>query len=182
MIYDGETQRRSGGAPTTYDQGTLSARQFLGADERCMLSANYTMNSMTSSGILPQYGLPIIIPVFNAILFRWMARFVRDQGLQNNYQYWLQDNANAAWNFRRTSDNLSWCQWQQQPHWAPTFILGTVFLPWKRCKLCRPTQSTSPGAVLLCPAMLPDLQLYQRRKLVQWGSPHLEQQLCCGRS
>jgi hypothetical protein len=43
-----------------------------------------------------------------------MTRFMRDNGLQSTWQAWLQQNANAAWNLRRTSDNLSWCQWLQQ--------------------------------------------------------------------
>ena len=69
---------------------------------------------MTVSGILPQYGIAGNNSGFNAIFFRWMAGFMRDRGLQSTFQSWLQDNADAAWNVRRTSDNLSWCQWLQQ--------------------------------------------------------------------
>ncbi|MEI9962683.1 MAG: hypothetical protein WDM76_16670 [Limisphaerales bacterium] len=69
---------------------------------------------MTSSGILPEYGIAGNNSGFNAIFFRWMVRFMRDRGLQSTYEPWLQQNADAAWNVRRTTDGLSWCQWQQQ--------------------------------------------------------------------
>jgi hypothetical protein len=29
------------------------------------------------------------------------------------FESWLQKNADAAWNVRRASDNLSWCNWQE---------------------------------------------------------------------
>ena len=101
--------------PTTYNQGTfIGAANYLGQTNDATLSANYTMNRMTRSGILPQYAIGGNNSGFNAIFFRWMARFVSDRGLQSTYQQWLQRNANSAWSVRRTSDNLSWCQWHEQ--------------------------------------------------------------------
>ncbi len=48
---------------------------------------------------------------FNGIGFRWVARFVNDQNLWGDFYPWLKANADAAWNLRRTGDNLSWCNW-----------------------------------------------------------------------
>jgi autotransporter-associated beta strand protein len=162
MIYDGEgSSGIPGGAPTTYDQGTfIGAANFLGLTNDAMQAANYTMNSMTSGGILPQYGIANNNSGFNAIFFRWMARFVKNQGLQSAYQQWLQDNANAAWNLRRALDNLSWCQWLQQ---TPT---GTNFYSWdciasmEALQVVPPTQSTSPGTVTLMTSDAPGATSY----------------------
>ena len=99
---------------STYNQGTfIGLANFLGQTNDATLAANYTRNHLTSSGILPQYGIAGNNSGFNAIFFRWMVRFMRDRGLQSTYQSWLQANANAAWNVRRITDGLSWCQWQQ---------------------------------------------------------------------
>ncbi len=68
---------------------------------------------MTKDGLLPQYGQTGNNSGFNAIFLRWLVRFMKDRGLQSRYQSWLQQNAEAAWNVRRASDNLSWCQWRQ---------------------------------------------------------------------
>jgi len=38
---------------------------------------------------------------FNGICARWMARFMKDRGLQKSYLAWLQANADAAWKVRR---------------------------------------------------------------------------------
>lgn len=100
---------------STYNQGTfIGLANFLDETKDATLAANYTRNHLTDSGILPQYGIGGNNSGFNAIFSRWMARFIKERGLQSLYQSWLQDNANAAWQVRRTSDNLSWCQWQQQ--------------------------------------------------------------------
>ncbi len=99
---------------STYNQGTfIGLANFLGKTNDAMLAANYTRSQLARSGILPQYGIAGNNSGFNAIFFRWMARFMEDRGLQTTYQSWLQDNANAAWNVRRTTDGLSWCQWQE---------------------------------------------------------------------
>jgi len=50
-----------------------------------------------------------------------MTRFMKSRNLQLLYEPWLQTNAAAAWNGRRTVDNLSWCQWRRQP-------VGTNFM------------------------------------------------------
>src|ERR1022692_466417 len=99
---------------STYNQGTfIGLANFLDETNDAMLAANFTKDQMTHSGILPSYGLAGNNSGFNAIFLRWMAKFNKDHGLQNTYQKWLQKNAEAAWNVRRTSDDLSWCQWQK---------------------------------------------------------------------
>ena len=101
--------------PTTYNQGTfIGAANFFNQTAVATAAALYTKNSMGSGGLLPQYGIENNNSGFNAIFYRWMMRFVKDKGLLSTYQSWLQANADAAWNARRTSDNLSWCQWLQQ--------------------------------------------------------------------
>ncbi len=121
MTIDGKV---NGGA-TTYNQGTfLGAAHFLGQTNDARLAANQVMMSMTTGGILPEYGIANNNSGFNAIFLRWLVRFMKDRKLQNLYGPWLQTNAVAAWNLRRTSDNLSWCQWRQ-----PT-PAGTNFESW----------------------------------------------------
>src|SRR6267154_249253 len=105
---------RIGSWASTYNQGTfIGLADFLGFTNEAMLAVDYTKNHMTVSGILPQYGTAGNNSGFNAIFLRWMAKFMRGRGRQSTYQSWLQANADAAWNARRTPENLSWCQWRQ---------------------------------------------------------------------
>lgn len=137
-------------APTTYNQGTfIGAANFLNQTNDAALAADYTMNHMTSAGILPEYGIDQNNSGFNAIFIRWMARFMKDRGLQGVYQPWLQDNANAAWNVRRTTDNLSWCQWLQPSPVDTNFYSWDCISSLEALLAVPPTQSTSPGAAIL---------------------------------
>ena len=106
------TNGRVHGWTSTYNQGTfIGLANFIGRTNEAKMAADYTRDHLTHFGILPQYGVAGNNSGFNSIFLRWMTRFMRDRGLQNSYQSWLQDNANAAWSVRRTSDGLSWCQW-----------------------------------------------------------------------
>jgi predicted alpha-1,6-mannanase (GH76 family) len=110
---------------STYNQGTfIGAANFLGQTNDARLAANFTMTALTSGGVLPEYGIAGNNSGFNAIFWRWMTRFMKSRNLQSLYEPWLQTNAVAAWNVRRTSDNLSWCQWL---HPSPA---GTNFYSW----------------------------------------------------
>jgi autotransporter-associated beta strand protein len=151
MIYDGMRVGGSpGGAATTYNQGTfIGAASFLGQTNDAMLAANYTMNSMTTSGILPQYGTNNNNSGFNAIFIRWMTKFLRDRGFESAYRQWLQDNANAAWNYRRASDNLSWCQWRQQTPAGVNLYSWDCLASFEILQVVRPTQTNVPGTVTL---------------------------------
>jgi predicted alpha-1,6-mannanase (GH76 family) len=115
-VSDGiDVQGRIHSWTSTYNQGTfIGLANFLGRTNDATLAANYTRDHLSDSGILSQYGIAGNNSGFNAIFLRWLARFMLDHGLQNTYQPWLEDNANAAWNVRRKTDGLSWCQWQQQ--------------------------------------------------------------------
>ena len=101
--------------PITYNQGTfIGAANFLGYTNEAILAANYTRNSVGAGGLLPNYDEDNDLGGFNGIFVRWMAKFMKDRSLQSTYQIWLQQNANAAWNVRRKTDNLSWSKWRQQ--------------------------------------------------------------------
>ncbi|MDB6113041.1 MAG: hypothetical protein JWR69_4791 [Pedosphaera sp.] len=101
--------------PITYNEGTfLGAANFLGYTNDAMLAANYTRNSMGSGGQFPNYEENSDLGGFNGIFVRWMVKFMVERNLQGTYQLWLQQNANAAWNVRRASDNLSWSKWWDQ--------------------------------------------------------------------
>ena len=133
--------------PTTYNQGTfIGAANFLGQTNDAALVANFTMMNMTGRGILPQYGIGGNNSGFNAIFLRWMTRFMMSRNLQSIYEPWLQANAAAAWNSRRT-DNLSWCQW---PLPSPP---GTDFYSWdcissfEALQAADPTQTVPPTPV-----------------------------------
>ncbi|HWY30820.1 MAG TPA: glycoside hydrolase family 76 protein, partial [Candidatus Acidoferrum sp.] len=126
---------------STYNQGTfIGAADFLGQTNDAALAANYTMMNLTSVGILPQYGIAGNNSGFNAIFLRWMTRFMKNRDLQSTYEPWLQLNAAAAWNGRR-SDNLSWCQWPQ-----PT-PAGTNFYSWDCISSFEALQAANPTQV-----------------------------------
>ena len=105
---------------STYNQGTfVGLADFLGDTADAKLAADYTMNHLgkpTTSGyrIMPEYGAGgDNNSGLNSIGLRWIAMFMKDRHLQDTYLGWFQANADTAWSVRRTSDDLSWCQWLQ---------------------------------------------------------------------
>jgi autotransporter-associated beta strand protein len=136
--------------PTTYNQGTfIGIADFLGLTSDAAAAVNYTMNSMTTGGILPQYGIAQNNSGFNAIFLRWAARYMRNHNLQSTYQAWLQFNANAAWNLRRGSDGLSWCQWLEPTPGLTNFYSWDCISSVEALQAAGPTQSTAPGIATL---------------------------------
>jgi predicted alpha-1,6-mannanase (GH76 family) len=98
----------------TYNEGTfVGAANLLGYTNEAMLAAKFTMNRLCDNGILPVYGETGDAGGFNGICVRWIARFMYERHAQPIFESWLQKNADAAWNVRRASDNLSWCNWQE---------------------------------------------------------------------
>jgi predicted alpha-1,6-mannanase (GH76 family) len=133
------------GGATTYNQGTfIGAAHFLGQTNDAALTARFTMMNMTSSGILPEYGIAGNNSGFNAIFLRWMTRYMRDRNLQSIYQPWLQLNATAAWNVRRAGDNLSWCQWRQPSPAGTNFYAWDGISSFEAMQAAVPTQGLSP--------------------------------------
>jgi predicted alpha-1,6-mannanase (GH76 family) len=115
-VYDniraqGEVDERS----LTYNQGTfVGAANLLGHTNDARLAADYTMNRVGRGGLMPRYGENGDGGGFNGICARWIAKFMKQRGLESRYQDWLQQNAEAAWSVRRLSDNLSWPRWRTQ--------------------------------------------------------------------
>jgi len=106
---------------STYNQGTfVGLANYLGDTASAKLAADYTRDHLgkrATSGyqIMPEYGSGgDNNSGLNSIGLRWISRFMKDRRLQDTYLGWLQANADTAWSVRRTSDNLSWCQWLQQ--------------------------------------------------------------------
>jgi predicted alpha-1,6-mannanase (GH76 family) len=98
----------------TYNQGTfVGAATLLGYHEDARLAALYTMNRLCRDGFLPPGGENGDGGGFNGIGVRWISRFVKERGEQETFAPWLQKNAEAAWQGRRVSDNLSWCRWPE---------------------------------------------------------------------
>jgi predicted alpha-1,6-mannanase (GH76 family) len=120
--------RRNGQRSDTsfsYNQGTfVGAANLLGYTNEAMQAATYTMNRLSRGGLLPQYGETSDGGGFNGICVRWIARFMYERGAQSVLESWLQRNANAARNVRRTSDNLSWCRWQEPTPEGPRHSWG----------------------------------------------------------
>src|SRR5882724_9907310 len=136
--------------PTTYNQGTfIGAADFLGQTNDALLAANYTMNSMGSGGYLPRYGIAGNNSIFNSIFIRWLGKFMRNHNIQAPYQIWLQGQANAAWNGRRLSDNLSWCQWPQMTPTGTNFYSYDCISSFEAMLAVPPTQAASPTTVTL---------------------------------
>jgi len=105
---------------STYNQGTfVGLANFLGDTTVAKQAADYTKTRLgkgTEGGhlIMPEYGAGGGNNAgLNSIGLRWIARFMKDRRRESDYLGWLQANANTAWNVRRPSDNLSWCQWLQ---------------------------------------------------------------------
>ncbi len=111
--------------PITYNQGTfIGAANYLGYTNDAILAANYTKNSMGTGGQFPNYEENSDLGGFNGIFVRWMVKFMNERDLQSSYQLWLQQNANAAWNVRRQSDNLSWSKWWDQTPVGTRYSFG----------------------------------------------------------
>jgi len=105
---------RGGRFALTYNQGTfVGAANLLGFTNEARLAALYTMNQMCKDGYLPPGGENGDGGGFNGIGVRWIARFMKDRGEETAFEPWLQKNAEAAWQARRSSDNLSWCRWPE---------------------------------------------------------------------
>ncbi|MBC8096764.1 MAG: glycoside hydrolase [Akkermansiaceae bacterium] len=113
QVYDSIHQTgKKDQTPITYNQGTfIGAANYLGYTNDAIRAADFTRNRLSRGGLLPNYDEHNDLGGFNGIFVRWMVKFMKDRNLQSSYQPWLQQNANAAWNFRRTSDNLSWSRW-----------------------------------------------------------------------
>jgi predicted alpha-1,6-mannanase (GH76 family) len=107
----------------TYNQGTfVGAANFLGDTRDARLAADYTRDVLCrGTGILPGYGQDSDAAGFNGIGVRWIAKFMKDRGLQASYQKWLQANADAAWKCRRAGDNLAWSRWSQPTPEEPLY-------------------------------------------------------------
>ncbi len=136
--------------PTTYNQGTfLGAADFLGQTNDALLAASYTMNSMSGGGYLPRYGIAGNNSIFNSIFIRWLGKFMKHRGIQAPYQIWLQNQANAAWNGRRTADNLSWCQWPQLTPNGTNFYSYDCISSFEAVLAVPPTQTTNPTTMTL---------------------------------
>ena len=98
----------------TYNQGTfVGAANLLGYTDEARLAATYTINELCRDGYLPASGETGDGGGFNGIAVRWIARFMKERGEEATFEPWLQKNAEAAWQARRTPDNLSWCRWPQ---------------------------------------------------------------------
>ncbi len=103
------------GAALTYNQGTfVGAANLLGYTNDAQLAADYAMNTLSPDGMMPRSNESGDGGGFNGICARWIAKFMKQRGLQARYQEWLRQNADAAWAARRTSDNLSWPRWPSQ--------------------------------------------------------------------
>jgi hypothetical protein len=50
----------------------------------------------------------------NAEYIRWLAEFVRQNHLWDEYYPWMKLNADVAWNMRRTDLNITWNDWRTQ--------------------------------------------------------------------
>ena len=129
----------------TYNQGTfVGAAHLLGYVNEARLAATFTMNQLCRDGYFPPSGENGDGGGFNGIGVRWIARFMKERGEQAAFEPWLQKNAEAAWQARRTSDNLSWCRWPQPTPPDRRYSWGcsnaVVIM-----QLIRPTEPVKPG-------------------------------------
>jgi predicted alpha-1,6-mannanase (GH76 family) len=112
QVYDSPSNQ----VPTTYNQGTFIQASYLrGNTGTANLACKYLqgMGGQIVNGhrILPQYGFNNNNSGFNGIAVRWANAYMKASGTQSTFLGWLQTNAQQAWITRRTSDNLSGCNW-----------------------------------------------------------------------
>jgi predicted alpha-1,6-mannanase (GH76 family) len=126
QVYDNiRLNGRKGYRAFSYNEGTfIGAADLLGYTNEAIQAATYTMNQLCRDGLLPAYGEAGDGGGFNGICVRWIARFMNERHAQPVLESWLQKNADAAWNVRRPSDNLSWCHWQEPTPSAPLHSWG----------------------------------------------------------
>jgi predicted alpha-1,6-mannanase (GH76 family) len=128
----------------TYNQGTfVGAADLLGYTNEARLAATFTMKELCKDGYLPAAGEKGDGGGFNGIGARWIARFMKDRGEQAAFEPWLQKNAEAAWQARRSSDNLSWCRWPEPTKEGTRYSWGcssaVVIM-----QVVRPTETVKP--------------------------------------
>lgn len=98
----------------TYNQGTfVGAANLLGYVDEARLAAKFAMERLSRDGHLPPAGEKGDGGGFNGIAARWISKFMKERGEEATFEPWLQKNAEAAWQARRESDNLSWCRWPE---------------------------------------------------------------------
>jgi predicted alpha-1,6-mannanase (GH76 family) len=131
----------------TYNQGTfVGAANLLGYTTEACLAATFTMNQLCKDGYLPLASENRDGGGFNGIGVRWIARFMEDHGEQATFEPWLQKNAEAAWQARRSSDNLSWCRWPQPTPEDKRYSWGcssAVVIT----QVVRPTETVNPKSL-----------------------------------
>lgn len=98
--------------------------------ERSVLSANWVIENLTSSGILLDEGLGDG-GGFKGVFVRALSKLSKTEGLseekQNEYSQFLQDNATQVWNQRRASDGLVGSNWSTPlPEEAPVQVLAAA--------------------------------------------------------
>ena len=126
QVYDSPSSQ----TPTTYNQGTfLAACYYRGSTGAAQLACDYlkTMGSIPTGGterLMPAYGNGTDNSGFNSIGIRYASQLMKNMGTQSRYLSWLQANAQAAWDARRPSDNLSW------QNWHTPLLNGTVVGAW----------------------------------------------------
>jgi hypothetical protein len=125
-VYDNVNPTNGGDDWTfTYNSGTFIGianylYQETGDDaylEDATLAADFFMNELSDDdGLIRENDITGDGAAFKAIGFRWLAKLVRDNGLEATYLPWLQYNANRAWANRR-GDHISWNDWREAtPH------------------------------------------------------------------
>jgi predicted alpha-1,6-mannanase (GH76 family) len=82
------------------------------------LAADFAKNKLSDAdGLIKENDVSGDGAAFKPIMFRWLMKFVTDNGLAAEYVPWLQRNANRAWANRRAGDQISWNNWKEAtPH------------------------------------------------------------------
>ena len=75
-------------------------------------AVDYVKNNMTTGGIISNNAG--YLNTWADEFARGLGHFVRDNRLWSTYYPWMQQNANALWNNRRTDRNITWNGWNQQ--------------------------------------------------------------------
>lgn len=82
-------------------------------------SIDYVKNNMTNNGIISNNAS--YLNTWADEFARGLGHFVRDNRQWGTYLSWMQQNANAIWNNRRTDYNLTWNGWNEATSKDNTF-------------------------------------------------------------
>jgi len=136
--------------PAVYNQGTFvdlanSLYEITGQTvyyTDALSAVEYTRNNLTDNAIFSNDAS--YLATWAAEFARGLGHFVRYNNLWSTYYPWMQANANAAWDCRRTDLNIAWNAWTE-----PTPLTNSLTTSWcvSAVAMLQVTPTNEPGLI-----------------------------------